>query len=147
MASGRLVIAFLLFRVWCRPLTIAGKPAVETAGFPSRAESPPSQSRICVEPTVARFARPVSSFASLPTERGGGLVDLLVARRPVRGANLDRRTDVVDLEVFRIRSELTYTDLVLGVSGVGNPLDTHALVGVVARTRNVEGLVHVPTLG
>src|SRR3712207_359067 len=89
----------------------------------------------------------VSSFASLPTERGGGLVDLLVARCPVRGANLDRRTDVVKLEVVRVRSKLGYADLVLGVTGVGYPLDTRGLVGVVARVGHVEVLVYVPALG
>ena len=42
---------------------VAGKPAVSTAGFPSRAEFPPSQSRICVVSAVARFGMYLRNLA------------------------------------------------------------------------------------
>ena len=75
------------------------------------------------------------------------MIDVLVARRRSRGAHLDRRTHLIELEVVRLRTYLEDPYLVLGVAGVGDPLGTHGLVGVVARARNVEGLIYIPALG
>jgi hypothetical protein len=43
-----------------------------------------------------------SSLSALLARSGSGLVDLLVGPRRVRGAHLDRRADVVELEVVDI---------------------------------------------
>jgi hypothetical protein len=76
-----------------------------------------------------------------------GLADHLVARRRVRRAHLDERTHIIELEVVRVRTELGYADLVLGVAGVGHPLGTHRLVGVVTRLGDVERLDYAAALG
>ncbi len=75
------------------------------------------------------------------------MIDALVARRRSRGAHLDRRTHLIELEVVRLRTYLEDPYLVLGVARVCHTLGAHGLVGVVARARNVEGLVYVPALG
>ncbi len=75
------------------------------------------------------------------------MLDVLVARRSGRGAQLDRRTHIIELEVVCLRTYLEDPYLVLGVAGVGHPLGTHGLVGVVARARNVEGLIYVSAFG
>src|SRR4028119_116156 len=78
--------------------------------------------------------------------RSRGLVDLLIARRRVRGVHLKGRTPVVDLEVVGVRSELNQAGLVLGVAGVRGTLDADALVGVVARVGDYKRLVDVPAI-
>jgi hypothetical protein len=65
----------------------------------------------------------------------------------VRRTQLDRRAAVIELEVVSIPSDLNDACEVLGVAGVGHSLRTHCLVGVVARLRDVEGLVYVPAFG
>ena len=78
---------------------------------------------------------------------GSGLVDLLVARSEVARANLDGRAGVLEREVVCLGAVLEDAYLVLGVARVGHSLNTRALVGVVARVRDVERLVYVPALG
>ena len=108
--------------------------------------------------------------SSLATERRRGPVYLLIACRHVLGANLYSRTYLIELdvpvfpieavevieeeavaievveEVF-ILTKLRQTELVLGVTRVGDPLDAHTLVRVVARIGDVERLINVATLG
>src|SRR5215212_2763424 len=64
---------------------------------------------------------------------GRGLVDLLVARGGVARAHVNGRAYVLEFEVVCLGAALNDAYLVLGVSGVGHPLDACALVGVVAR--------------
>ena len=75
------------------------------------------------------------------------MVDPLDAVGRGRGAYRDRRPNVVELEVVSIPSDLDDVYDVLGVAGVGNPLRTHSLIGVVTRAGDLEGLVYVPALG
>jgi hypothetical protein len=76
------------------------------------------------------------------------LADLLVAGRPIRGAHIDRRTGVLDLKVIRLRTDLGYAYLVLGVTDVSHHLGAHDVIEVVARAgRNVVGLIHISALG
>ncbi len=75
------------------------------------------------------WTQPSSSFASsLATRRGGGLVDLLVARRRVLRAHGDRGADLVELEVIGLGAVLDQARLILGVARVGHSLDAYALV-------------------
>src|SRR5215217_1659487 len=64
---------------------------------------------------------------------GRVLVDLLVARGGVARAHVNGRAYVLEFEVVCLGAALNDAYLVLGVSGVGHPLDACALVGVVAR--------------
>src|SRR5215216_2406266 len=83
------------------------------------------------------------------TTTGGGssLVDLLVARRRVRGVHLYRRADLLELEVVGLRTVLDDVGQVLGVAGVTDTLNARALVGVVASLGDVERLVEFTALG
>src|SRR4028119_205616 len=95
----------------------------------------------------SRQMRPLLSRRRLLVGRRSCLIDLLVARGSGRGAHHDRRTHLIEPDVVRLRTYLEDPYLVLGVAGVGHPLGAHGLVGVVARARNVEGLVYVAALG
>src|ERR671921_836145 len=64
---------------------------------------------------------------------GRVLVDLLVARGGVARAHVNGRAYVLEFEIVCLGAALNDAYLVLGVSGVGHPLDACALVGVVAR--------------
>src|SRR5829696_1106111 len=64
---------------------------------------------------------------------GRVLVDLLVTRGGVARAHVNGRAYVLEFEVVCLGAALNDAYLVLGVSGVGHPLDACALVGVVAR--------------
>ena len=90
------------------------------------------------------------------------MVDLLIAADHLLGAHLDRCSDVLELEVVEpvavvvaekepavIEDAVVIKDAysVLSVAGVGRPLDSHGLVGVVARTRDLKGLVDITTVG
>src|ERR671910_2268717 len=79
--------------------------------------------------------------------RRSGLVDLLVARRCVYGAHVDRATHLIELKLGVLPSEVEHVYRVLGVAGVGYSLHAHALVGVIARLGDVEGLFDVRALG
>src|SRR5918997_2393838 len=85
--------------------------------------------------------------AALIAGRRSGLVDLLVARRRVRGALVDRATDLVELEVVGHREDRQEVDLVLGVAGLGHALDARALVGVITLAGDGELLVYLTALG
>jgi hypothetical protein len=71
---------------------VAGKPAVSTAGFPSRAEFSPSQLRICVVSAVARFA-PYTRSSSQNVSSMGEVTVLraLEAGDPAKYAEVVRR--------------------------------------------------------
>ena len=81
------------------------------------------------------------------SRRRNGLVDLLVARRRVARANHDRGAGVLEAEVVGLGAVLEDAYLVLGVARVRHTLQPCALVGVVARVRDVERLGDVPALG
>src|SRR4028118_160933 len=85
--------------------------------------------------------------AALLAGRRSGLVDLLVARRRVRGALVDRATDLVELVVVGHREDRQEVDLVLGVAGLGHALNVRALVGVVALAGDGELLVYLAAPG
>src|SRR5918997_824243 len=95
-----------------------------------------------------------SGFVCSPTptttlhlpSRGSGLVDLLIARRGRLRAYLDRGVNLIELKVVCLPVELSEVHHVLGVTGVGHSLCANALVGVVSRAGNLEGLVHIATL-
>jgi hypothetical protein len=91
--------------------------------------------------------RPYFAQASSLVCGRSGLVDPLDAVRRGRRTQLDRRPNVVKLEVLSIPSDLDDVYDVLDVAGVGHPLRIHCLVGVVARLGDVEGLIYVPALG
>src|SRR5215216_3222440 len=81
------------------------------------------------------------------TGGGSGLVDLLVARRRVRGVHLYRRADLLELEVVGLRTVLDDVGQVLGVAGVTDTLDARTLGRVVAGLGDVERLVEFTALG
>src|SRR5215207_2118867 len=74
--------------------------------------------------------RKAQSSRTLATGRGSCLVDLLVARRGVRGARVDCAINLIELEVVCGRDIREEVDLVLRVAGLGQTLDVRALVGV-----------------
>src|SRR4028118_808529 len=94
-----------------------------------------------------QLPRPFEAGVSRLAGGRSGLADLLVARRRVLRTHGDRRTDLVELEVVRLGAVLDQIDLVLGVAGVGHPLNPHALVGVVAGLGDVKRLVDVTAVG
>ncbi len=67
-------------------------------------------------------------MASLATERRGGLVNLLIARRRVGGANLDVGAGALEPKVLGGGTVLQDARLILGVAGIRYTLDTRALV-------------------
>ncbi len=62
------------------------------------------------------------------------MLDLLLGLRSLLGAYLDRAASL-DLYVPGLRTGLDDASLALGVAGVGHPLYTRALVGVIAAAR------------
>ena len=99
--------------------------------------------------------------SALRAERRGRLVDLLVAGGLLGGAQLDRGTNLLELDVavpVEVAEEavvevayevaVVYNPYgVLGVAGVGHPLRTHGLVGVGTTISDRERLVYLPALG
>ena len=93
------------------------------------------------------FSNPRLEQASSSLVGGGsGLVDPVDAVGRGRGAQLDRGPDIVKLKVVGIPSDLDDVYGVLGIASVGHSLCANALVRVVARLRDVKGLVYVPAL-
>src|SRR5215213_4378009 len=89
----------------------------------------------------------LNGLTTTTTGGGSGLVDLLVARRRVRGVHLYRRATLLELKVVGLRTVLDDVGQGLGVAGVTDTLDACALVGVVAGLRDVERLVEFTALG
>src|SRR5215211_3460458 len=89
----------------------------------------------------------LNGLTTTTTGGGSGLVDLLVARRRVRGVHLYRRADLLELEVVGLRTVLDDVGQVLGVAGVTDTLNARALGGVVASLGDVERLVELTALG
>jgi hypothetical protein len=72
---------------------------------------------------------------------------LLLACSLGSGAHRDVRPYLLKLKVVRLWASLQEVDHVLWVAGVSYTLHTYALVRVVARLGDVEGLVDVTALG
>jgi hypothetical protein len=85
--------------------------------------------------------------AALLAKRRGSLVDLLVARRCVRGALVDRATDLVELEIIGYGVDRQEVYDILEIAGLGHALNVRALVRVVALTGDRELLVYLAALG
>src|SRR5918998_1051949 len=106
--------------------------------------APPKKERALSDP-LPRL-RPFRA-TDLPLAGGrSGLVDLLIARRGVGGAHVDRGADLLELEVVRGRRVLNEVDHVLRVTGIAGTLDAYTLVGVVAAASYLEGLIEVAAL-
>src|SRR5215208_566269 len=75
-----------------------------------------------------------------------GLVDLTRALGRVGGAHGDGRADLLELKVIRGGAVLENVGQVLGVAGVANTLDAHALGGVVTAAGDREVLVELSAL-
>src|SRR5215210_4095652 len=84
---------------------------------------------------------------SLATERGSGLIDLLVARRFVGATDRKVRTHLLELELVGVGVELDEVYSVLGVTSVRRGVESKALVGVVPRSSGLHRLVDIPAVG
>ena len=113
----------------------------------------------CDSPALPR--NPRLEQASLLAGGGSGLVDLLIARRRGRRVHVDVRGNLLHLEVgvpipvpieapvavgVVVLIKLYDVDYVLGIAGVRNPLDTCALVRVMATASYLKGLFYLATL-
>ena len=113
----------------------------------------------CDSPALPR--NPRLEQASLLAGGGSGLVDLLIARRRGRRVHRDVRAYLLHLEVgvpipvpieapvaveVVVLIKLYDVDYVLGIAGVRNPLDTCALVRVMATASYLKGLFYLATL-
>jgi hypothetical protein len=113
----------------------------------------------CDSPALPR--NPRLEQASLLAGGGSGLVDLLIARRRGRRVHRDVRGNLLHLEVgvpipvpieapvaveVVVLIKLYDVDYVLGIAGVRNPLDTCALVRVMATASYLKGLFYLATL-
>src|SRR4028118_1848591 len=93
------------------------------------------------------MTRPFEAGVSRLARGGSGLVDLLVARRRVAGAHVERGADLIELEVVGLGAVLDQVELVLGVARVRDALDARTLIGVVALAGDGERLVDLAALG
>src|SRR3989337_1231011 len=100
--------------------------------------APPKRKRALSDP-LPRL-RPFLATDWLLAGSRGGLVDLLVTRRRVGGAHVDRGADLLELEVVRGRRVLDDVEHVLRVTGVAASLDAYTLVGVVTPASYLDGL-------
>src|SRR5918997_752381 len=96
-------------------------------------------------PTTSDCSSTTTSRLAVATSRRG-LVDLLVARRRVRAAYVDRRADLLKLKVIGLAGVLDDGQQVLGVARVRHTLDIGALVRVVALLGGREVLVNIGAL-
>src|SRR5918993_2999319 len=106
--------------------------------------SPPGWRLVIQSLPVVSSSVVVVTSVVVPSVRGSGLVDRLVARGCVYGAHVDRAAHLIELKLDVLTSEAEHVYRVLGVAGVGHPLHAHALVGVIACLGDIEGLPHVP---